>query len=529
VACFYSATLAWNPTAVDRLEATLFRADLPTPAQVVEGFAEGRIWNMVYAIVAGLAERVRDDRGIEDVPRDTLRVGWLTLQHETYLDNHAKIDNFAERLERRLTLEPIAFAEDFRLLIEPQLQARHDHVSGLYRLMRAPALRGLGARLAAEWIGRYPALPLTTELELIDGILSSREITSLASLWQQRCPDAAADSERALAWLAVAFVADFERARPDLNRTVTTMPTLIWPIRSRLRPEEQGTRIPVTAAQLAWIVSKFRGPWPNVGHPNGMISGDMNPWDAAELVRWAISALAGETSEEATDCLAALRTAPQDSYSDLIRHSAAQQRRARNEANFAPVTSARIAAVACNRPPTSIDDLHAALLDSLATVQAKLQGSETNPLAAFYASDGAPHSENYCRDRLVEWLQRDLPPGVSQATETRMPSDKRSDIAFLGGNALVPVEIKAQWNPQVWDAAIDQLDRFYTKEWRAAGRGIYVVLWFGDVAAPTKRLTRPPKGAPSVQSAAHLCEVLQRRIPEARRGQLAVVVIDLVR
>jgi hypothetical protein len=140
----------------------------------------------------------------------------------------------------------------------------------------------------------------------------------------------------------------------------------------------------------------------------------MNPRDAAELVRWAISALAGDTSEEAMECLAALRAAPQDSYSDLIRHSAAQQRCARNEANFAPVTPARIAAVACNKPPASIDDLH-------------------------------------------------------------------------------------------------------------------VVLWFGDVAAQTKRLTRPPQGAPPVHSAADLCEALQHRIPEVRRGQLAVVVIDLVR
>lgn len=520
---------AITESAAQGFEASLFRPDLPTPAQVVEGFSERRIWNMVYPIVAGLAERIRDGRGLDDVPRDTLRVGWLSLQHESYLDDLAKIDDFAERLERRLALEPIAFAEDFRLLIEPQLQTGHEHVSGLYRLMRAPALRGLGARLAAEWIERYPALPLTIELELIDGILSARELALLAGLWQQHCPDVTADRERALAWLAVAFVADFERARPDLDRAVAELPTLIWPIRSRLRRDEQGSRIPVTPAQLAWIVSTFRGLWPNVGHPNGVSSGDMNPWDAAELVRWAISALAGDTSEEAMDCLAALRAAPQDSYSDLIRHSAAQQRRARNEANFAPVTPARITAVACNKPPASIDDLHAALLDSLATVQSKLQGSETNPLAAFYASDGTPHGENYCRDRLVEWLQRELPPGVSQATETRMPSDKRSDIAFVSGDALVPVEIKAQWHPRVWDAAIDQLDCFYTKEWRAAGRGIYVVLWFGDVAAQTKQLTRPPQGAPPVHSAADLRQTLQHRIPEARRGQLAVVVIDLVR
>lgn len=515
--------------AAQGFEASLLRTDLPTSTQVVESFEQGRIWNMVYPIVAGLAERLRIDRDLDNVTRETLRVGWLTLQHESYLGHHAKIEDLADRLEHWLSRDAVAFAEDFRLLIEPQLKAKREHVSGLYRLLRSPTLRSLGSTLAQEWLHRYSDMRASIEVELIDALLASRKMATIAALWPHRLPDPSADPVRAAAWLSAAFTADFERAEPELDRAMPGLPALIWQIRSRLRRDESEAHLPVMPAQLAWIVRTFRGLMPNVSRPVGETSGDTNPWDAADFIRWVITALAGETSDEAMEYLAELRVAPVDSYSDLIRHAAARQRRVRNEANFEPVTSSRIEAVTSNKPPASIDDLHAALLDSLAAMQTKLQGSETNPLAAFYESDGTPRGENYCRDRLVEWIGRELPPGVHLATESRMPRDKRSDIAFVCSEALVPVEIKAQWHPQVWDAAVDQLDRFYTKEWRALGRGIYIVLWFGDVATAAKQLTRSPTGVGPIMTAGQLQAALEKRIPEARRGQLAVVVIDLAR
>lgn len=515
--------------ALEGFESTLHRSDLPTPEQVVTGFTERTVWNMVYPIIAGLAERVREHRGLDDVPRDTVRVGWLMLQHESYLPEHAKIDDFTEQLEKRLARDPAAFIDDFRLLIEPQLAAKADHVTGLYRLMRSPGLQPTGNALAAEWIERHNDLPRTIELELVDGLLAMRAFSQLRGLWRSRCPDPTDNPERALTWLAVAFITDFSAAELTLDEAAFVLPGLLWPIRGRLRRDERGERLLLTPEQLAWIVRTFRGRWPLTPHPSGVSSGDNNPWDATDFLQWAIAELAGDVSEKAMDCMIALRDAPRDTYSDTIRHAAAQQRRARNEANFSPVTAARVLAVAENKAPASIDDLLATLLDSLTGVESKLRGSETRPLAAFYALDGTPHDENYCRDRLVEWLDRELPPGVAQSTETRMPDDKRSDVAFTCGKLLVPLEIKAQWHPQVWDAAIEQLDRFYTGEWRAEGRGIYVVLWFGETAARRKRLTPAPNSLTPVRSADGLRRALERRIPEARRGQLAVVVIDLQR
>lgn len=509
-------------------EAALHRTDLPSPTDVAVDFTKRRRWNMVYPVLAGLAERIH--RGIElaGVPRDALLLAWLTIHHESYLPDHLKLEKIERLLEDALAPDPVAFASDWRLLVETQLDEKIAHVWGLYRFMRSDTLRPLAVGLAEDWLIRYPALGVETAVELIDCLVGAGRHELLGQLWKGRV-ESASDDEQRLLWLSAAFVADFDGSREALEAFTETHPNLIWAVRSRMGREDSTRQYNASVAQIAWLIETFRSHWPVASRPDSVTMGNDNRWDATDFLRHLINALGSDSSIEAGEALIALRDAPEDGYTDAIRHSAAQQRRARDEAAFEPVSAERLQSVACNAPPQSIDDLQAALCESLDTVQQRLRGGETNPLDAFYESTGRPKGENYCRDRIVEWLGHALPPSVTMATEVRMPNDKRSDIAFQCNGALVPVEIKPQWNSTVWDAAIDQLDALYTKEWRALGRGIYVALWFGAVEARDKRLTTPPAGIARPTEAKSFRDLLHDRIPEARRGQLAIVVLDLAR
>lgn len=60
-----------------------------------------------------------------------------------------------------------------------------------------------------------------------------------------------------------------------------------------------------------------------------------------------------------------------------------------------------------------------------------------------------------------------------------MPERKRVDILALHRQKGLPIEIKGQWHHEVWDAASTQLEERYARDWRAFGRGIYLVFWFG--------------------------------------------------
>ena len=96
-----------------------------------------------------------------------------------------------------------------------------------------------------------------------------------------------------------------------------------------------------------------------------------------------------------------------------------------------------------------------------------------------------------------------------------------------GGAMQLPVEVKGQWHEEVWDAATNQLDAQYLIDWRCEERGIYCVLWFGDLPSGSKRrLKAHPDGISAPASAAELRTMLITRIPEARRALINVVVFD---
>ena len=97
-----------------------------------------------------------------------------------------------------------------------------------------------------------------------------------------------------------------------------------------------------------------------------------------------------------------------------------------------------------------------------------------------------------------------------------MPLGKRADIALTRNAMKLPVEIKGQWHPDVWNAASDQLDAKYAVDWQAEDRGTYIALWFGDV--PGKQLPRHPEGLEPPASPGDLLRMLIERLPETRRG-----------
>jgi hypothetical protein len=90
-----------------------------------------------------------------------------------------------------------------------------------------------------------------------------------------------------------------------------------------------------------------------------------------------------------------------------------------------------------------------------------------------------------------------------------------------------PLEAKGQWHRDVWQAASSQLGQSYSLDYQAAGRGIYVVFWFGRDAPPGKRLKRPPDSVPSPETPEQMKVMLEQRIQRGFRDSITVYVLDL--
>ena len=514
--------------ALAGFEAVLHRTDLPTPAEIADGFAAGTIYNYGYPIMAGLYERLRTGVGFDDLSASVKQAGLLlshddhgwTLDDETY--------NLRATLEAEVLATPEAREAFARLWIEPALAAGKTHVPGLYMLAHDTAWQATGAALAAGWLAAFPDVPEMVEIGLVDCLTHGNALGALRAVAEARAGTVFRDIDHLLSWLAIDVIVRFDVVAPSLETIATDFPDFLWFLRNRVQFERRGEILPLTVAQAAWIVTGFRGLWPHAVL-EGMGSGNTNDHDATDFLRALIARIADDTGVAGAAAMARLVAGPVDSYAELIRHMAAEQRQKRAEENFAALAPGDLAALLDDGPPGTIDDLKALVCEELAVAQRKLHGDDLDAIVEFWTDEDIPRDENRCRDRLAGLIGPTLARyDIQRITEADMPRSKRADLAFARGSMQLPVEIKGQWHSDVWDAATSQLDTYYLADWRSEQRGLYCVLWFGDLPSAThRRLKVHPEGLASPATAEAMRAMLVDRLPEARRALIDVVVLDL--
>ena len=329
-----------------------------------------------------------------------------------------------------------------------------------------------------------------------------------------------------LLWLSAAFVMDFDSHRDDLHAAAADESRLLWFIRDRMGEvfHERFTRF--SNDQLVFIVEAFGVSCPTVAPPTGVIMGNLHQWDAYKFIERTIHAISSRPTPDATEALHRLIDGSAESYADTTRHALALQRKARRDFEYTAPSVRELRAVLTDDLPDTIDDMRAYILDYLDALQDRMHASDTDMWEAYWSQEG-PRGEEYCRNRLVEHLAGLIPDAIRLAPEMRMPERRRADIVAIRNEVGLPVEIKGQWHPKVWNAASDQLDDYYAREWHAQGRGVYIFLWFGDV--PGKQLLRHPERLERPQTPQALRRMLIDRLPEARRLQIDVCVVDLSR
>lgn len=496
----------------------------PSAARIAISQAKGTHWHAADIIVAALAERFRTrETPFDGVSTERLMAGLFEIWRSR-IDDHAKIIGLQKAIETELQVRD-AFECAARLYVEPQLKKRKTHVDHLYALMRSDEyIREQSLSLAVDWLHRYPNLPHEPESELLDAVLAAGKGRLLAPLVAGRLAGPLED-ERRRNWDAVQVLVDFDNARNRLKR-YSIEPALLWHLRARggaRRRDDRGSAS-LSPAQIEWIVTSFRTTFPNQGHPSGVMTGDTNPWDASEYLRGLVARLGNDVSDDAIAAMDRLRDASVDGYTNAFKVYAAEQRQARAEQHYIPPTLGQLRNVIEAGPPTTGSDLQAVLLDALDEAQARVKGDPLDWYRNFFHAGGKRKDEEPCRDALLQMLDGRL-AGIALRPEDHAADDKRVDIvAEIPPSVIVPIEIKGQWNREIWTAADAQLDQLYVND-RRAERGIYLVLWFGG----DETLRLPPKGMQKPTTPEELKQALETTSKAVGSGRVAVFILDLTR
>ena len=215
----------------------------------------------------------------------------------------------------------------------------------------------------------------------------------------------------------------------------------------------------------------------------------------------------------------------------MIRHYRAQHKKQQRESSFTFASPEQAAEALRNRAPATSNDLLAFIVDHFGALTHELTRTQRERYRAYWNESGLkliePKHEEVCSGLLAEDLQnRVQAQGLIVTVEHHMIADKECDLVVLQGiERLLPIEVKHHYHAELWTAWHTQLDRLYTRDAKAGGLGIYLVLWSGE--AKGRRMPKLPNGLNRPASAAELRSVLESLIPEEDRHRLRVVVVDI--
>jgi hypothetical protein len=512
--------------ALNGFAAALHRTDLPTARKIGETHAEGKAYNAEPVLVCGIAELVRTGQSLSMVPREVLRSALAAWRESPDFNSQKLGDDLGKRLEDAVFTSDTEIVEFLTDVMEPPIRAGHEHVSGLYQLSCDERYRNVAGHLASSWLRAYPDAKATVQRELIDTAVRFAPRDEIRALARERATSTAPDQAAFHSlWMGALFVVDFEYSEAVITAFYQEDTANLWALRSSFRVERGEQSLPLSVRQLEFIVETFAEAWPLVGHPIGSWSGNQHPWDATEFILAAIRSLGANKTQDNSDALNRLIVSPRvTAYRDQIKHVRAAQQRLRRDSDYQVLSFSETKAMLAGALPETIDDLKAFVCDALDTVQTYLRQGDTRAWKAFW-SGSKPCDENTCRDRLLDVLRGHLPKAIAANPETQMPDAKRADVGVIYNGLGLPIEVKGQWHDDVWSAPSSQLIDLYTNDYRADGRGIYLVLWFGLDSEKAVVPHPGTKARPTTPEA--MRQMLVALLDPAERSRVDIVLLNV--
>ncbi|WP_222286054.1 NACHT domain-containing protein [Rhizobium leguminosarum] len=434
-------------------------------------------------------------------------------------------------------------AENFvRSFFEPQLATTDDAVvSNIHWLEHKRAFQHLQTTLPIEWLERFPFMPLDAARSLFslaakyadrDALLALivRRLADPVSDTGQNTPDDKRERARKKFWQVNALLYQAEGGEAAWDE-IKADPKTIFALKHRIGRYDVSTdddRPPVTSETLYRILDAYVDVWPKVPLSSAWGSNDPEDETAYRFLTECAYQLANDVPDRRSAVLDRMLADGRFSdFRDVLLTVRAEAGRELALQDFRAPSPAEINNLLNENGVASVDDMRALMVQELAEIQKWLHGSETDPLDTFYPG-GKRVDENTARNRIVDRLQgRMTALGLSVVIERHMAGANRCDITasalIEGVGRLLVIEVKGQWNNELFTAASAQLDERYAIHPDAARQGIYLVLWYGNgekvVGLVDPTISTPAELKASILS--KMSEELQRRID--------VVVLDLSR
>ena len=419
------------------------------------------------------------------------------------------------------------------------LAAKVQYIHGVYQLAHDHEYHEIAKLAAISLLEIYPVRANKQQASTLEYLLKAAmeygDRDRLLGLITEKLSLKSLDIAQRAYWLATGLVlapAQYESiVRKYVGNNVTRINHLSAFLYDDFHSRQPGFSLPPSTMGLIveLLAPRCTPYWPE--RKDSSVTRGMHEGD---YVNSLLKRLSENPDIESTQIIKHLLSLPQLSiWYETLRNVRHTQQISRREALFRHPGVAAVALTLNNLKPANAADLAALAMDHLRKLSGEMRASNTDNYKRFWNEDGysrpvSPKSENSCRDYLVERLRALLMPlDVDVQPETHEANDKRADMGLSchanGNTFYLRIEIKLDHSPDLWRAIHEQLIPLYTLDPAAQGRGIFLVIWFGERNMPAPSSGKKPKSA--IELEVRLIETLA----DEERKLIDVFVLDVSR
>lgn len=510
-------------------------SNLPSGVPTVEQLAVRRGTAIARIFHAGCLAEFRAVGHIDSVSEDVLKAA------RTDLGGYDKIPQaeavaLEEEIDRRIFSTPGSAETLLRQLVEPALESG-ELLTSLHWLSQNSCFTDLQSTLPLEWLRLFPEMHETTRDRLFDIAARHGDRSSLVSLILERCNVLAEgigphrwETQRIFWYFRNAFFV--EKPDPQIWMWLTRDPNMIFGFESQRENRRHFGRDSgwpeLSAQKIGLILDAFVDEWPAVELPS--IHGTSSPRGerAYRYLTEIVWSIGRDDPDNAIEVIDRLQADPRfEHFDQTFRSVRSTSLRMRAHRDFRPPTPGDVVEMLRATQPVTVEHLRALLVEQLQSLQKEIRGSDLDVGSIFF-DGGRRVDENTASMRLITLLRPRLQSlGLSDALEHQMADGNRCDITVSmmvnGRRRLLVIEVKGQWNRQLFTAAEAQLYDKYSIHPDAAEQGIYLVLWFGNGETIAGRRDD------TITTSEDLANRIKASVPEHIRTRLDVVVLDLFR
>ncbi|WP_148078719.1 hypothetical protein [Histidinibacterium lentulum] len=386
-----------------------------------------------------------------------------------------------------------------------------------------------------DWLRKFPVIAQHPLNRLFDMAVRYGNRADLLALIRERCADLDSgmlphklEAQRRFWFLRHFWFLDDDQSAvwAALDRD----PDFIFEL-DHIRSEQRGDHASwpdLSAAKIARILNTFVDRWPPVPLPSSWGTGSPKPETAYRYLSEIVYTIGRDTTDAVLPILDGLLADPRMApFHNNLRSIRAASRRVISLRDFTPPSAAAVRAALDQGRPASVEHMRRIVVEFLGQLQDDVLGGDLGVIDQFYEK-GQRLGENAATRRIVNWLRPRLEPlGFADVIEHQLAGGNRCDITCSiqtpAGRKMLVVEVKGQWNAELFTAAQVQLADRYAVHPTAEEQGVYLVLWFGadeKIAGLKNHENLQPIG---------LKEKLEKGLPVELDGKIDVVVLDLAR